>query len=63
MTPTAFVTPKSKKSKNRFCNLMESNPECIVEQNKGDRVFLRSLNGKNFFWVSLHNDPNWQVEL
>jgi hypothetical protein len=42
---------------------MESNPECIIEQNKGDRVFLRSLNSRNFFWVNLHNDSNWQVEL
>ena len=60
---TAFVTPKSKKAKNRFSNLMESNPECIIEQNKGDRVFLRSLNGKSFFWVSLNNDSNWSIEL
>lgn len=59
----AFVTPKSKKAKNRFSNLMEKESECIIEQNKGDRVFLQSLNGKNFFWVNLHNDPNWQVEL
>ena len=60
---TAFVTPKSNKAKNRFCNLMESESECMIEQNKGYRVFLRSLNGKNFFWVNLLNDPNWQVEL
>ena len=60
---TAFVTPKSKKSKNRFCNLMESNPECIIEQDKGNRVFLRSLNGKNFFWVNLQNDSDWIIEM
>jgi hypothetical protein len=59
---TAFVTPKSKKSKNRFCNLMDNEPECIVEQHKGDKVFLRSLNGKNFFWVNLQSDKDWQVE-
>jgi hypothetical protein len=58
----AFVTPKSKKAKNRFCNLMESESECIVEQQKGDRVFLRSLNGKNFFWVNLNNDSDWEIE-
>ena len=60
---TVFVTPKSKKSKNRFCNLMESNPECIIEQDKGNRVFLRSLNGKNFFWVNLQNDSDWIIEM
>ncbi len=60
---TAFVTPKSNKAKNRFCNLMESESECVIEQNKGNRVFLRSLNNKNFFWVNLHNDSDWSIEL
>jgi len=59
---TAFVSPKSKKAKNRFANLMQSNPECIIEQNKGDRVFLTSANNKNHFWVSLTDDKDWEVE-
>lgn len=58
----AFVTPKSKKSRNRFANLMDSESQCIVEQQKGNRVFLRSLNGRNFFWVNLNNDKDWEVE-
>ena len=60
---TAFVTPKSKKANNRFSNLMGQESECVIEQNKGDRVFLRSLNGKNFFWVNLFNDSDWSIEL
>ena len=60
---TAFVTPKSKKARNRFCNLMNQESECIVEQHKENKVFLRSLNGKNFFWVNLFNDSDWEVEL
>lgn len=60
---TAFVFPKSKKAKNRFANLMECESECIVEQSKGDRIFLRSLNNRNFFWVNITNDPDWQVDL
>ena len=59
---TAFVSPKSKKSKNRFSNLMQNQPECIIEQNKGDQVFLTSANGKNHFWVSLNNDKDWEVK-
>jgi phosphosulfolactate phosphohydrolase-like enzyme len=62
MLELAFVTPKSNKAKNRFANLMGSNPECIVEQIKGNRVFLRSTNGKNFFWVDLKNDAHWGLE-
>lgn len=62
MFDTAFVTPKSNKAKNRFANLMDSNPECIVEQSKGNRFFLRSINGRNFFWVSINNDTDWVVD-
>ena len=60
---TAFVTPKSKKAINRLANSMAGENEVIVEQHKGDRVFLASLNHKYFFWVNLHNDENWTVEL
>ncbi len=41
---------------------MDNDPECIIEQDKGDRVFLTSINGKNHFWVSLNNDKDWEVE-
>jgi predicted nucleic acid-binding Zn finger protein len=59
----AFVTPKSKKAQNRFCNLMNHNDECIVEQHRGDKVFLTSANGRNHFWVSLVNDKDWDIEV
>jgi predicted nucleic acid-binding Zn finger protein len=59
----AFVTPKSKKAQNRFCNLMNRNDKCIVEQHQGTKVFLTSANGKNHFWVNLMNDEDWNVEL
>ena len=58
---TAFVTPVSKKAKNRFANMMENNDECIVEQHKGDKVFLASMNRKYFFWVNLNKDTDWNV--
>ena len=60
---TVFVTPKSKKARNRFANLMGKDPECFVEQSKQNRLFLRSANGKNFFWVCITNDSDWEVEL
>lgn len=58
---TAFVIPKSKKAKNRLINLMDSIDEVIVEQNKENSFFVTSLNGKNHFWVNLHNDKDWQI--
>ena len=60
---TAFVTPKSNKARNRFANLMESESECIVEQINGNRVFLKSINNRNFFWVNLQNDTDWEIEM
>jgi hypothetical protein len=57
----AFVTPKSKKAFNRFCNLMERNEECIVEQHLGNKVFLTSANGRNHFWVNLSQDNDWNI--
>lgn len=53
------VIPKSSKAKNRFANLMDRDPNVFVEQIQGDRVFVRSANGKNFFWFNLTNDPHW----
>lgn len=60
---TAFVTPKSRKAKNRFANLMDSDEMCIIEQQKETEVFLTSANGRNHFWVSLKGDKDWEVEI
>jgi len=50
-----IVRPKSKKAKNRLCNVMDNNPTCIVEQDKGDgMLFLASENQKYFFWVNVN---------
>ena len=59
---TAFVTPKSKKARNRFANLMDHDDMCIIEQHTGARVFLTSSNGRNHFWVNLNNDPDWDID-
>jgi hypothetical protein len=60
---TAFVIPKSSKAKNRLINLMQNDDECIVEQHKGDKVFLTSMNRKYHFWVNLNQDPHWEIDL
>ena len=56
----AFVTPKSSKAKNRFHNLMESNPWCVVEQRKEGSIFLVSENGRQTWWHDLSSDE-WDV--
>ena len=59
----ATVTPISRKAKNRFANLMESDAQCIIEQHIGDRVFLTSMNGRNHFWAVLDKDADWMIQL
>jgi hypothetical protein len=59
---TAFVTPKSRKARNRFANLMNHDDMCIIEQQAGTRVFLTSSNGRNHFWVNTINDPDWEID-
>jgi hypothetical protein len=58
------VIPKSKKAKNRLANMMDGNPICIVEQDKGDgMLFLASENRKYFFWVNTEDfwECDWEV--
>ena len=65
------VKPISSKAKNRFANVMDNNPICIVEQDIGGELFLASENRRYFFWVSTlkgscrfgsFEDTNWEVE-
>ena len=58
------VRPKSKKCKNSLANMMDNNPICIVEQDKGDgMLFLASENQKYFFWVNINDswECDWEV--
>ena len=52
------VKPKSSKAKNRFANVMEGNPVCVVEQDTGSELFLAAENRKYFFWVSTRTGSN-----
>ena len=48
---------------NRLANMMDGNPICIVEQDKGDgMMFLASENRKHFFWVNVSNDCHWECD-
>lgn len=61
MDNLVLVTPKSNKAKNRLANMMDNNPECVIEQTKENEVFLRSANNKYFFWVNVMNDSDWKI--
>jgi|TARA_R110000868_G_scaffold357500_2_gene619016 hypothetical protein len=60
---TKFVTvkPKTSKAKNRFANLMDDLHSCRVEQEDQEKMFLASISGRYFFWMSKENDQNWEI--
>jgi hypothetical protein len=55
------VKPKSSKAKNRFANQMRGLHSCRVEQRKDGKVFLASVSGYYFFWLSEGGDEHWEV--
>lgn len=65
-TKKLFVTPLSRKAKNRFANEMDLFHTCFVESEKMhegmNHVFLKSLNGGYFFWVPEKGNEHWKVE-
>ena len=55
------VKPKSEQSLDYFVNIMERNPICNVEEDKGDgMVLLSSANGKHIFWVNINDE--WECD-
>ena len=60
---TKFVTvkPKTSKAKNRFANMMDDLHSCRVEQEDQEKMFLASISGRYFFWMSKENDQNWEI--
>ena len=60
-TEIICVQPKSKKAKNRFANLMHNLHSCKVEKREDGKMFLASISGKYFFWMSESADDNWEV--
>lgn len=55
------VSPITSKSKNRFCNMMDSLHSCVVEQEDDTRMFLSSISGRYHFWMMKKDDPNWMT--
>ena len=55
------VKPKSRKALNRFANQMRGLHSCRVEQRKDGKVFLASVSGNYFFWLSEDGDDHWEV--
>lgn len=56
-----FVSPKSSKAKICFTDMMNSLHTCRVEERKDGKMFLASISGKFWFWMSEGVDDHWEV--
>lgn len=55
------VEPISNRARNRFANIMDNLHGCHVEQEKGDMMFLASLNKKYFMWLPKDGNEHWRI--
>ena len=55
------VKPKSSKAKNRFANQMRGLHSCRVKERQDGKVFLASVSGNYFFWLSEGGDDHWEI--
>ena len=55
------LEPRSAKARNRLANSLNGNPVVVLEQVADNRVFVASEDRSWCSWVSIHNDPHWQV--
>jgi hypothetical protein len=55
------VKPKSSKAKNRFAGEMRGLHSCRVKERKDGKVFLASVSGHYFFWLSEGGDDHWEI--
>jgi hypothetical protein len=40
---------------------MDDLHSCRVEQEDQEKMFLASISGRYFFWMSKENDQNWEI--
>jgi hypothetical protein len=59
----ATLKPLSNKAKNRFANVMGSNPNVVVEQVRDDAIFVVSANRAYSAWIKTPLNADWAFEL
>jgi hypothetical protein len=60
-TEFVCVQPQTSKAKNRFANEMNGLHSCRVEKRQDGKMFLASISGKYFFWMSESADDHWEI--
>lgn len=55
------VSPKSSRAKICFEDMMNSLHTCRIEERKNGKMFLASISGKFWFWMSEGSDDHWEV--
>lgn len=61
-TKFVCVSPLSNKARYHFHLDMDDLHSCRVKEEKGDEMYLESLNKKHYFWINKKSDQNWKIE-
>jgi len=64
MAQIISVKPISKKAKNRFANALKRCEHCTILRHMDGRMLLASIaDPEEIFWVDMHKDQNWELEM
>lgn len=64
MAQIISVKPISKKAKNRFANVLKRCEHCTILRHMNGRMLLEPAEApEEIFWVDIHKDQNWELEM
>jgi hypothetical protein len=56
------VTPISSQAKDHFIHEMDLFHSCRVKEERGEYLYLQSINHQHCFWVPKTGNTDWKVE-
>ncbi len=60
-TEFVCVKPRSTEAQDYFVHDMDSLHSCSVAEREDDRLHLKSISGRYFFWMREGGDEHWEV--
>lgn len=56
-----YVQPKSTQAKGKFTEMMDKLHSCVVQKRENGKIFLASISGRYWFWLSESGDDHWEI--
>lgn len=61
-TKFVYVTPISTQAKQHFIHEMDLLHSCRVQQERGEDLYVQSINQQYAFWIPKGGNADWKVE-